>query len=900
MNALSSSRRSAASRALLFSSLVALLTGALASGHGRLHFEGRVARWAAPGALRFSLDPRGSDDLPHGAAQDAVRRAFASWSAIEGCAVRFEEVASPANPRWQRVEHHSVIFDEDGSTGWFPPGAGIVAVTPVLVSMRPDRASGELPILDADILFNGREFRFATDGRAGAFDVQSIAAHEIGHWLGFDHSACAAATMYPYATPGQTAWRSLFADDEAIARATYPSTGGYAALRGVLERGDRTAVRGGHVVVVDAEGRTVASAISARDGRFEIAGLPPGRYGAYADPLDGIVSAGELSLGFLPEIDFARTWLAGPGALQLVAGHPLELGARAVARPTSLDLEEISGALPRIVREGSAAFDLVARGRALEVGCELELAGGGLVPEGATRAFGSTIARRFRLDPGAALGARDLVVRDAVGREAVIPAALELVQSPPRLERLSPARGALGGGELATLHGASLAVIDEVRLGGARCEIVAQGEHELVVRVPAGNAGFVDLEVAGAGGESARLVEAWRYGGAAVVDHVFPRAGSSAGGTRLAVVGGPFAARVRATLDGFALPVQRIDTSTLRLAMPPHASGAVEVELFDPLDPSFALRVPFQYVEGAEPRLFSATPGRSPIAGGAPIELRGSDLVAGARLFVGVDRASWRGGEEASGVEVLSSALLRGLTPQLARLGAQTLRLELADGRGCVLEDAFLAGAMLIEGETVAARWNGGAAEIHYVEWARGEEVDLELAVEKGSGFEPRLEILDARGVVLQRVEAGGERVLRLRAYEVASTEIHALRVSGVTALAGTYEMSWRSNPRALQRKLAGTAESAGGSAAAIAIELDGRSGLSLDLRLRWPRDIEAQAVRLVGPHGELSLGERELRASGGRLDLRRVPLPSAGSYRLEVEAPLPPGARWQGALRLR
>ncbi|MBK9386823.1 MAG: IPT/TIG domain-containing protein [Planctomycetes bacterium] len=886
-------------RRLLGTLGVALLGGAFAAGHGRLLFEGRSARWMAPRALEFTLDLRGSADIADDSELEAVRRAFASWSAVPGVDLRFRETEGGEGLRWQRVGQHSVSFDEDGSSGWFPPSSGVVAVTPVLVGTRPDRTSGELPILDADILFNGSEFHFATDGRAGAFDVQAVATHEIGHWLGFDHSACAAATMFPFVTPGQVSMRTLFSDDEALARATYPDSSMNGEMRGMLLHADRRPLPGGHVVIVDPEGKTVASALSDESGSFAVAGLLPGRYGAYADPLDGLVSRGELSIEFLPHVDFARTWLAVPGAQVIAAGGVVDLGTRSVARASSLDLADLSGSLPRVVRSANGAFDIVARGTSLESGCELSVAGGGLVPEGATRAFGTTIARRFVLQEGAALGARDLVVRNANGVEAVLTAALELVPQAPQLERVEPARGSLEGGELATVRGAHLEEIAEVRLGGALCELVTRGASALVVRMPAGPPGFAHLEVLRASGESARLADAWLRGGAPVIEQVFPRAGSTNGGTRVALSGGPFSTRVRASLDAQPIVLQRIDAATVQLVLPPHASGPVSIELFDPLDSALALQAGFTYVAANDPRLASIAPARGPIAGGTPVELRGSDLEAGARLIVGVDARSYRGGAEASELEVASSGLLRARLPALSALGAQTLRLELPDGRGAVLVDAFVAGAMLFEGEKHATSWSGVGDDVHYVEWARGESVEVELSAENGSGFAPILEVVDTHGAIVRTLGDGLERSLHLRDYEVANTEIHALRVRGASALIGAYTLRWRSNPRALQQKLEGTAEGTG-SPSAISIEFEGRSGLELQALLRLPEGRSATSVRLFGPRGEVALDPRDLRLSRGRVQLRRLELLAAGTYRLEVEAPLPTGARWLASLRFR
>ena len=40
--------------------------------------------------------------------------------------------------------------------------------------------------VEADIRFN-TDFKWSTTGASGAYDIQSVAAHEIGHAIQFDH-----------------------------------------------------------------------------------------------------------------------------------------------------------------------------------------------------------------------------------------------------------------------------------------------------------------------------------------------------------------------------------------------------------------------------------------------------------------------------------------------------------------------------------------------------------------------------------------------------------------------------------------------------------------------------------------------------------------------------------------
>lgn len=54
---------------------------------------------------------------------------------------------------------------------------------------------------------------WSTSGQAFHYDVESIAAHEFGHWLSLDHSSDTEATMYATTGLGETKKRTLNSDD---------------------------------------------------------------------------------------------------------------------------------------------------------------------------------------------------------------------------------------------------------------------------------------------------------------------------------------------------------------------------------------------------------------------------------------------------------------------------------------------------------------------------------------------------------------------------------------------------------------------------------------------------------------------------------------------------------------
>jgi hypothetical protein len=234
---------------------------------------------------------------------------------------------------------NSICFDQiDGA---FTPG--VLAFTRVITadaigvqvgSGAPATQVGQ--ILDADIYFDPSDstIAFATPAALAvnphAYDLESLLTHELGHFLGFSHSAVWRAMMYPYApapgtfngarpTPQQP--DALLSDDDRTGlRAVYPSSAdnvNVGSISGHIVPANPlslpasppgvTGVFGAHVVAVDtASGAVIAGTIGGWsctdpgpaqfDGSYTIERLPVGHtYTVYAEPLDGVVSPAQIS-----------------------------------------------------------------------------------------------------------------------------------------------------------------------------------------------------------------------------------------------------------------------------------------------------------------------------------------------------------------------------------------------------------------------------------------------------------------------------------------------------------------------------------------------------------------------------------------------------------------------------
>lgn len=321
-------------------------------------------------AIRFHLGTTVSRFGVQSNEWNAVRAAFGQWQAVPGTKIRFEESTPTQAP--------SNISSLDGRNDvvWLSPGtygqgdlgerialtSGTIALTTLALDFDFDGNSSGT-IVEADTLIN-RDLSFLTDyANPGASLVflESAMLHEIGHWLGMNHSPLGAATLWWFSGNGVGAGSGLSSDDRSFARSTYglPATlAADATLTGSV-RINGSPVFGALVAAEWTNGVVLAGTITETDGSFRLPGLPPGTYRLRtypADPNSGTDNS--LVRGLEIDVSAARRYSGANTAFLPLADAPVTLAAGST---TARTLAVSAGSPPFRITEIRTGFNRAGR-----------------------------------------------------------------------------------------------------------------------------------------------------------------------------------------------------------------------------------------------------------------------------------------------------------------------------------------------------------------------------------------------------------------------------------------------------------------------------------------------------------------------------------------------------------
>ncbi|HEY2090529.1 MAG TPA: matrixin family metalloprotease [Thermoanaerobaculia bacterium] len=237
-------------------------------------FSGKAIPVAWPASafpLQYTVERRVANQ--YGA--DVIDHAFAAWTAVPDSNITFHDTGiTDGTTAGQNGVSSVTLLD-----GLFKD-QGFIAVTTNWYDKNGSMTEADIQI-DPSVV-------------GSSYPALATIEHEVGHFLGLDHSPVLSAVMYPYV--GKNTPPSLDSDDRIAIAAVYPRvdpTSAGATLTGrVLS--DGSGIFAAQVVALNDHGEPVATALSDSAGDFVLEGVPDGTYRVYAEPLDGPVLPANL------------------------------------------------------------------------------------------------------------------------------------------------------------------------------------------------------------------------------------------------------------------------------------------------------------------------------------------------------------------------------------------------------------------------------------------------------------------------------------------------------------------------------------------------------------------------------------------------------------------------------
>ncbi len=260
-------------------------------------------RWKSAVSIPYRINPTKGANVTGSGDQSAIFRAsFASWQALTTATISFAEGATTAATVKPGFDQVNLITSNITASDYASSALGLTIVYSFDQGGVVDEFGRAIDfpgqIVEADIMFNpSTQFSIDAATPANRIDLQSVATHEIGHFLGLDHTSLLSSVMFPTLTDGASYARTLSADDIAGISTIYPSASfaTKGSLTGTVRTTGNVAVYGAIVTAVNSNGQPVASAITDTTGKYTIAGLDAGSYTVYAEPLDQPITASNVS-----------------------------------------------------------------------------------------------------------------------------------------------------------------------------------------------------------------------------------------------------------------------------------------------------------------------------------------------------------------------------------------------------------------------------------------------------------------------------------------------------------------------------------------------------------------------------------------------------------------------------
>jgi hypothetical protein len=245
--------------------------------------------------------------------------------------------------------------------------------------------------------------------------------------------------------------------------------------------------------------------------------------------------------------------------------------------------------------------------------------------------------------PAHAAGVVDVTVTNPAGTSPVAATGrFTYVPPAPQVVSLSPVSSLIFGGVPVTLTGTDLKGVTVVRLGTVNVPAKAVTDTSLTFTPPARPAGTVPVTVTNAYGTSTASTFTFTTPPAAVISAVTPSSGLTYKPTPVVVTGTDFTGATKVTLGGVGVPFVKVSGTQLKLNLPAHAAGAVELKVTAPGGTSGGgPDSQFTYVAPPVPAVGTLTPASGLRTASTAVLLDGTDFTGTTKVTANGVAVPW-------------------------------------------------------------------------------------------------------------------------------------------------------------------------------------------------------------------------------------------------------------------
>jgi CSLREA domain-containing protein len=219
--------------------------------------------------------------------------------------------------------------------------------------------------------------------------------------------------------------------------------------------------------------------------------------------------------------------------------------------------------------------------------------------------------------------------------------AVQVTGNGPMIGSVTPNLGPLAGGTSVAITGTGFAAATAVDFGAtAATNFSVHSAISITATAPAEISGTVDIGVTAGGKTSAAsTADEFTYEAAPTVTAVSPSAGSSAGGTIVAITGSGFTGTTAVKFGTTAATSFTVDSPTSITALAPAGAGTVDITIVTTIGTS-ATSASDQYTFETVPAVTAISPTSGPAAGGTSVTIAGANFTGATAVDFGAIAAT--------------------------------------------------------------------------------------------------------------------------------------------------------------------------------------------------------------------------------------------------------------------